>query len=599
LPWSNKSGEALAEKAASSLAPEKSPKSVEIPMNHRLEEAEPGVSREALSSLRLRIRAPLHQIISYCEIMTEDPAIEGHLSVLSSLAAMVDTCQAVLPLTYQSYFDHENLRGSVESWRGLLLEQSGRVLGLSQALQEQASAGQLSSLAGDIRKLSAAVRSFDDVLNGITAESLRKLTSPELVAKASNSNSPAGAPAKHNQPPAKLRSGLILVVDDNEGNRDVLSRRLLRDGCEVMLAESGRQALRMLRRFNFDLVLLDIMMPEMDGYEVLTALKEDSQLRRLPVIMITAVDEIESVVRCIELGADDYLLKPFNPTLLRARINALLERKQLLDQERERAQELERALADVETQRKKSEALLLNILPGTVAEELHAQGSVQPMYFEDVTIVFADFVGFTLSVEQLPAEELVALLHEYFTAFDNIVERYGLEKLKTIGDCYMFSGGLPERNPAHPVNALLAALEMVEVTRQRAVSGPVDWQLRIGVHTGPVVAGVVGIHKFAFDIWGDSVNLSSRMESSGAPGRVNMSFNTYSRVKDFFACEKRGRIKIKDGRELEMFFVNGIASGLLAGKSGPPQKAFEQRYRTYFRRPLPEFPCFLTEKAEN
>ena len=567
-------------------------------MKHGLEIAEPVISKEALSSLRVRIRAPLHQIISYCEIMTEDPAIGTNQAVVASLASIIDTCQAILPLTYQRYFDHENLDGSVENWRDLLLEQGAKVLFFSQELQEQASEGQLSSLAGDIKKLSAAVKNFDEVLNGITTDALRRPPSPELVTSPSNSVSHTAATPKPDTRARKLRSGLILVVDDNEGNRDVLSRRLIRDGCEVMLAETGRQALRMLRRFDFDLVLLDSMMPEMDGYEVLTALKEDPRLRRLPVIMVTAVDEIESVVRCIELGADDYLLKPFNPTLLRARINALLERKQLLDQERERALELERALADVETQRRKSEALLLNILPGSVAEELHTQGSVQPMYFEDVTIVFADFVGFTLSVEQLPAEELVALLHEYFTAFDNIIERYSLEKLKTIGDCYMFSGGLPERNPAHPVNAILAALEMIEITREKAVSGPVDWQLRIGVHTGPVVAGVVGIHKFAFDIWGDSVNLSSRMESSGAPGRVNMSFNTFSRVKDFFACEKRGRIKIKDGRELEMFFVKGITPGLMTGRGGAPQKAFEQRYRTYFRRELSVFPSFLVERSE-
>jgi class 3 adenylate cyclase/CheY-like chemotaxis protein len=387
-------------------------------------------------------------------------------------------------------------------------------------------------------------------------------------------------------------------VDDNEGNRDVLSRRLLRDGCEVMLAENGRQALRMARRYPFDLVLLDIMMPEMDGFAVLQELKNDPSLRHLPVIMITAVDEIESVVRCVELGADDYLLKPFSPTLLRARINSLLERKRLRDQEIERTSELEKALADVETQRKKAETLLLNILPASVAEELQSQGAVQPMYFEDVTIVFADFVGFTLAVEQLPAEELVRLLHEYFTAFDQIVNRYGLEKLKTIGDCYVFTGGLPVRNPAHPVDALLAASEMLHVTRQRAGSGPVDWRLRIGVHTGPVVAGVVGIHKFAFDIWGDAVNLSSRMESSGAADRINISFNTYTRVKDFFSCEKRGRIRIKDGRELEMYFVNGIASGLLAGTENPPQQAFEQRYRTYFRRELGIFPSFLTGTTE-
>jgi class 3 adenylate cyclase len=254
-------------------------------------------------------------------------------------------------------------------------------------------------------------------------------------------------------------------------------------------------------------------------------------------------------------------------------------------------------LAEADRQRKKAEELLLNILPASVAEELQANGHVEPMYFEDVTIVFADFVGFTLAVEQLPAEELVRILNEYFTDFDNIVGRYGLEKLKTIGDSYMFAGGLPVRNPAHPVDAVLAALEMIHVTKERTARGPVDWQLRIGLHTGPVVAGVVGIHKFAFDIWGDSVNFGSRMEASGAAGRINMSAFTYARVKDFFSCEKRGRVEIKDGREVEMYFVNGVSAGLLAKKDKGAVNLFEQRYRTYFRHDVRAFPEFLRDSA--
>jgi adenylate cyclase len=212
------------------------------------------------------------------------------------------------------------------------------------------------------------------------------------------------------------------------------------------------------------------------------------------------------------------------------------------------------------------------------------------MYFEDVTIAFADFVGFTLATEHLPADELVTILHRYFTAFDSIIKRYDLEKMKTIGDCYMFAAGLPVRSPSHPVDTILAGFEMVEITRKMAQEGPVGWQLRIGVHTGPVVAGVVGTHKFAFDIWGDAVNFSSRMESAGAPGRINLSASTYARVKDFFACEKRERVRIKDGREVDMYFVNGIAAGLLASKNAAPLKSFEQRYRAYFRKDLRAFP---------
>jgi class 3 adenylate cyclase len=241
-----------------------------------------------------------------------------------------------------------------------------------------------------------------------------------------------------------------------------------------------------------------------------------------------------------------------------------------------------------------SESLLLNILPGDVADELRAKGIVSPRYFEDVTILFTDFVGFTLATENLAAEELVELLHDYFTAFDRIVARYRLEKMKTIGDSYMCISGLPVRNPAHPVDTVMAAFEMLEAVRERErPERAVQWKVRIGIHTGPVVAGVVGINKFAFDIWGDTVNFSSRMESSGEANRINLSERTYSRVKDFFACEWRGKVLTKEKREFDMYFANGILPSLLNGSQTIPPAAFVRRYNVYFQKNPPAFPDFL------
>jgi class 3 adenylate cyclase len=172
--------------------------------------------------------------------------------------------------------------------------------------------------------------------------------------------------------------------------------------------------------------------------------------------------------------------------------------------------ELESRHNEVAKQREVAESLLLNILPAQVADELRAKDSVDPKYFEDVTILFTDFVGFSASTLRLSAEDLVHLLHDYFTAFDQITTRYGIEKLKTIGDSYMCVGGMPARTPSHPVDTVMAAFEMVEAVQQRALGGEA-WRVRVGIHTGPVIAGVVGIKKFAFDIWGESVNFSSRM----------------------------------------------------------------------------------------
>ncbi len=247
-------------------------------------------------------------------------------------------------------------------------------------------------------------------------------------------------------------------------------------------------------------------------------------------------------------------------------------------------------------QKRLSETLLLNILPEEVAEELRTNGAVAPKYFEDVTIIFTDFVGFTTSTEKLAAEDLVRLLHDYFTAFDRICARYGVEKLKTIGDAYLCIAGLPVRSPSHPVDAVMAAFEMVEEVRSRREQGMAPWKVRIGIHTGPVVAGVVGIDKFAFDIWGDTVNFSARMESSGAPDRINLSERTWARVKDFFACDYRGKIATKEKREVDMFFAEGLLPALQDGWGEGPPAPFARRYEIYFQKAPLAFPAFLREK---
>lgn len=376
---------------------------------------------------------------------------------------------------------------------------------------------------------------------------------------------------------SRARGGLILVADDEEGNRELLSRRLRREGYEVVCCENGRIALDAAQRTPVDLILLDVMMPEMDGVTALEHLKSNGITRDVPIVMISAVDDIESVAKCIQLGADDYLPKPFNPVILRARVGALYERKKLRDQELRQRDEILR-------EREAADNLLRNILPAQVASELRERGSVTPMYFEDVTIVFTDFVGFTLSTEQLPADELVRALDAYFRAFDSVADRYKIEKLKTIGDSYMFAAGLPARSSSHPVDATLAALEIVDITKSMAEKTPgPGWCVRVGAHTGPVIAGVVGKNKFAFDVWGDAVNLASRMESSGAPNRLNVSATTFARIKDFFRCERRGPIETKDRRSIDMYFVDGLSSSF----SGFDDERFRQRYRAYFGKDVP------------
>lgn len=238
------------------------------------------------------------------------------------------------------------------------------------------------------------------------------------------------------------------------------------------------------------------------------------------------------------------------------------EKKQLENIVEERTVEIRQQRDEIHRQEREGHALLLNILPETVADELKASGTVKPVGFDDVTVCFTDFVGFTLASEQLSPEALVDKLNLYFTAFDEIIARHGLEKLKTIGDAYMFASGMPTPRPSHAIDAVLAAMEMIDVVNTFApVTG---WNIRIGLNSGPVVAGVVGTRKFAFDIWGNTVNLASRMESSGVPGHVNLSEETYLQTRGLIDCEPRGVISTKDRRELPMFLVRGVAKDFAA-----------------------------------
>jgi len=209
-----------------------------------------------------------------------------------------------------------------------------------------------------------------------------------------------------------------------------------------------------------------------------------------------------------------------------------------------------------------SESLLRNILPARIAEELKAKGRAEPTHFDSVTVLFADFKDFTRIAERLSAAELVAEIDTCFRAFDHVLDRYPVEKIKTIGDSYMCAGGLPVANHTHAVDVIKAALEiqhfMLHYAEARKLQGKESFEVRIGIHSGPVVAGIVGDKKFAYDIWGDTVNIASRMESSGEAGRINISGRTYELVKDEFNCSHRGKIEARNKGEIDMYFVEGL-----------------------------------------
>ncbi|WP_457798277.1 adenylate/guanylate cyclase domain-containing protein [Methylocystis sp. S23] len=351
---------------------------------------------------------------------------------------------------------------------------------------------------------------------------------------------------------ATLLPSRILVVDDNASNRDLLKRRLKRQGHSVVLAENGSSALALIESRDFDLVLLDLLMPDISGFDVLVALKSSPSLRDIPVIMISALQEIDSIVRCIEAGAEDYLTKPFDPVLLRARVGSSLEKKRLRDRERE-------ALDALCMEKERSERLLLNILPAPIVARLKGGETVIADHLADVTILFADFVGFTELSSKLPAPELVGVLGRVFSTFDSLALEFGVEKIKTIGDAYMAACGLFGTREDHAEAVVDLAMAMIETLSRLNADLPAPLEIRIGVNSGDVVAGVIGTHKFIYDIWGDTVNVASRLESHSLPSRIQISRSTYERLRGRYLCQARGGLEMKGKGLMETYFLIGRA----------------------------------------
>lgn len=334
----------------------------------------------------------------------------------------------------------------------------------------------------------------------------------------------------------------LLVVDDNENNRYTLCRRLKREGYKnLTVAENGRQALDMLVDRQFDLVLLDIMMPEMNGYEVLERIKSDEQLREIRVLMISAAHELDSVVRCIELGADDFLPKPFDPILLKARVGASLEKKSLRDREATYRREIEH-------ERRRADDLLHAIFPAAAVKELKCTSRVRPRRYENVAVLFCDVADFTAYCDRHPPEQVVGKLDAWVKAYEDIARHNGLEKIKTVGDAFVATAGLLEPLEEPALAAVRCGLDMVAALERLDVG----WDVRVGIHLGPIVAGVVGRRKYSFDIWGDTVNTAARISEMAEPGTVITSDAGWRQVRDSCLGRSIGSVDLKGKGHLEL-----------------------------------------------
>lgn len=334
----------------------------------------------------------------------------------------------------------------------------------------------------------------------------------------------------------------ILIVDDEPFNVDYLEQELEDLDYDTVSASNGQEALAVVTAESPDVILLDVNMPIMDGFETLGILKSDAQTRDIPVIIISAAHDLDNVVKGIEMGAEDYLPKPFDPVLLRARIAASLDKKQWHDLERMYRNQ-------IEAEKKRADELLQVILPEPIIDELKATNQFKPRHFGNVAIMFTDVVGFTPYSESHSPTRVVENLQHMIAAYENVTLRHKMQKIKTNGDAFMVVAGLfePLENPVF--SCVQAGWEMVEL----AQALPDPWQVRIGVHVGPVIGAILGHRQYLFDVWGDAVNTAQRVESHGAINAVTLSKTAWQAIKHLCQGISLGIIDVKGKGAMELY----------------------------------------------
>jgi len=510
-----------------------------------------------VSKARHNLKNPVNAILGFSEMLIEDCEDEGCDSLIPDLKKIHNSGFEILKIIEDSLSDTNlEVSGDKISEIASKMEISLRtpintVIGYSELLQEDTEDIPVSTFSEDLDKIIKSGKALTNEIKNVIS-----FDPTELVYKDDKNINDIKSVLSSIQPFDKdeetsITNGSILVVDDNKNNTTLLQKRLEKIGNKVTVANDGVEALKVVDEKKLDLILLDIIMPNMNGYEVLEYIKKDKRYHEIPIIMLSSMDDLSSIYRCIELGADDYVTKPFDKTILEARISACIEKKHLRDKEKE-------LLNEISKEKEKSDKLLLNILPKGIATRLKSGESIIADKHDDVSILFADIVEFTPQTKNLNPSELVSILNDIFSKFDDLSIKYGIEKIKTIGDNYFSVSGLNQNSKESAKKLICMAIEMIQNIKQiNSGLELMELKVRIGIHSGPVVAGVIGKYKFAYDLWGASVNMASRMESSGTTNKIQISEMTYDLVKEYFNCEKRENVDIKGIGLIDTYYVLG------------------------------------------
>lgn len=489
-------------------------------------------TKKLLARVRHDLRTPVIAIIGYNEMLLQDVEESGRNEFNSGLLQIQGAGRQILDVISKvldpsrAEMQTENLDPLWMAVRQQLAEPIDRVLGGCESLLAQAQGPLLKEFASDLERIRSSGMALASRIEDLRALAESTAISQQAPASVQPSALEVSASVANTTVVAESESvcemrGHVLIADSSAVNRDILARWLYRQGHHFTTFSNGIEALDLLRTkpSAFDLVILDIVMAGMDGIQVLEKLKRDPELRHLPVIMISAMDEMEHVVRCIEMGADDYLLKPFDPVLLRARIGACLERKRLRDRELDH-------LRQIKLEQERADALLHVILPTEIVNELKATNVVRARRCENVAVLFADIVGFTSFCDLHEPDEVMGYLQQLVESWEEIALRQGVEKIKTIGDAFMATSGLLKQVENPVLNCVRCGMEMIAAANRQTTG----WEVRIGIHYGPVIAGVLGHRQYLFDLWGDTVNTAARLESHSVPGQITVSGDAWQNI---------------------------------------------------------------------
>ncbi|NJK27617.1 MAG: response regulator [Coleofasciculaceae cyanobacterium SM2_3_26] len=356
----------------------------------------------------------------------------------------------------------------------------------------------------------------------------------------------------------------VLLVDDQPAIGEGVRRMLAAEtDIQFHYCSDPTQTVRIAREIEPTVILQDLVMPEMDGLLLVRFLKaQDAPTRDIPLIVLSSKEEPTIKAEAFALGANDYLVKLPDTLELVARIRYHSKAYINLLQRNEAYRAMQEYLAKLELEQQKSRKLLLNILPEKIVDRLESGEELIADYFTSASVLFADIVGFTKRSARVEPLELLDTMNAVFSSFDEIVDRYNLEKIKTIGDAYMAVAGLPVPREDHAEAIADMAIDMQTAIRKLNAERDDSLSIRIGIHSGPVVAGIIGTKKFLYDLWGDTVNTASRMESHGLPDRIHITQQTYQLLQHSYLVEERGEIDVKGKGRMHTFFLLGRKTGI-------------------------------------